>query len=163
MRRAGRQTTPQAEGWYRVSKVGHLPEPYVRFISLWEALCAWFRDVEDISQDARMKGWLEENLSDWHGRELGEAGYRASVHRLKSVSAIGIMRGTEQVGEKEIANDSDFGQIVGAIYTVRCNLMKGGKPADPSDREIQVCNAASDVLDSIVEYLIRYREADDGL
>jgi len=163
MRRAGRQTTPQAEGWYRVSKVGHLPEPYVRFISLWEALCAWFRDVRGTSRDSEMKDWLEKNLQDWHNRKLGEPGHRAHVRRLKSISPIGVMMGLERVSEREITDESNFGQIVTAIYTVRCNLMKGGKPADPSDRESRVCNAACDVLDPIVERLIQWREPDGTL
>jgi len=156
---AGCQTSPQAQGWYRASGSGRLPQPYSRFISLWEALCAWFRDVENISKDTRrqdtlMKNWLKEHLADWHKRKLGEPEYGARVRELKRVSPIGVMKGSEWVDQLEISDESDFGQIVDVIYTVRCNLMKGGKPANPDDREVEVCRAASQVLDPIVERLV---------
>jgi hypothetical protein len=154
MRMAGSQTSPQAGGWYRASRGGGLPRSYARFICLWEALCAWFRDVEGVHTDEQAKIWLKQRLEDWHNGKLGEPEYGASVRELKRVSPIGVMKGSEWVGERGFTDESDFGQIVDVIYTVRCNLMKGGKPASPDDREIEVCKAASQVLDPIVEQLV---------
>ena len=151
---AGSQTSPQAQGWYRASRSGCLPQPYSRFISLWEAFCAWVRDVKDMDRDTDAKAWLKQHLADWHRRKLGEPKYGESIQELKRVSPIGVMKGPEWVDEREITDESDFGQIVDAIYTVRCNLMKGGKPASPGDREVDVCRAASQVLDPIVEHLV---------
>ena len=154
MKTAGCQASPQAQGWYRTSRSGGLPKSYSRFVSLWEALCAWFRDVKNISNDRQMKNWLKEHLGDWHKHKLGEPEYGASVQELKRVSPIGVMKGPERVGERGITDESDCGQIVDVIYTVRCNLVKGGKPANPDDREIEVCEAASQVLDPIVKRLV---------
>ena len=165
MKMAGCQTSPQAQGWYRASRSGCLPQPYSRFISLWEALCAWFRDAENISkdtqrtQDTAITNWLKKNLGDWHKRKLEEREYGASVRELKRVSPIGWMEGLKRKCDVEITDESDFGQIVVVIYTVRCNLMKGGKPANPDPREIEVCEAASQVLDPIVEWLVLGRDS----
>lgn len=154
MKMAGSQTSPQAQGWYHASRRGHVPRSYARFICLWEALCAWFRDVKDMDRDADAKAWLKEYLADWHKDRLGDPEYGASVRQLKSLAPIWKMRGREPVCEKKITDESDFGQIVDVIYTVRCNLMKGGKRASPDDRETGVCGAASQVLDPIVEWLV---------
>jgi hypothetical protein len=131
-----------------------LPPSYLRFITLWEALCAWYRDVEGESKDNKLQGWLGDKLAGWHSKKLSDDDYQARLRILKDVSPIGIMRGGEQVGEVLIKDESDFAQVVKAIYTVRCNLMKGGKPAESNDRETAVCDAASGVLDAIVQSLV---------
>src|SRR2546428_6718376 len=112
----------QARGWYRAATHG-LPKDYARFIALWEALFAWFRDVLDKSNDKEMKCWLKDNLGEWHRDSLRDSDYRARVHGLKQVTPIGRMKGAQQVDEVSITDELDFGQIVGAIYTVRCNLI----------------------------------------
>jgi len=154
MKMAGSQTSSQAQGWYRASSGGRLPRPYARFICLWEALCAWFRDVKDKDKDADANTWLKEHLGGWHKDKLGDPEYAAHVRRFKSVSPIGWMIGLKRKGDVQITDESDFRQIVEAIYKVRCNLMKGGKPASPDDRETQICEAASQVLDPIVKQLV---------
>jgi len=109
-----------------------------------------------MDRDADAKTWLKEHLGGWHKDKLQEpdSDYAAHVRRFKSVSPIGWMIGPKRRGDVEITDESDFGQIVDAIYTVRCNLMKGGKPASPDDRETEVCEVASQVLDPIVKRLV---------
>jgi len=80
---------------------------------------------------------------------LGQVHDRERIQELKQVSPIGTMMGGRRVDEIRITDESDFGQVVATIYTVRCLLMKGGKPATSHDREIQVCNAAAGALDVI--------------
>jgi hypothetical protein len=64
------------------------------------------------------------------------------------------MEGERQLdNQRSIIDDADFSQVI-EIYKVRCNLMKCGKPAEPSPRNISVCESASDVLDGIVKYLV---------
>lgn len=151
------RTSLVAHGWYKASKHRRIPPSYVRFIALWEALCAWSRDVLNSSNDTDLQKWLTDNLRDWHNHHLSDRDYSRAVHEFSELSPIGIMLGAERTGDVSITDESDFAQVVRATYTVRCNLMKGGKPPRPTDREVKVCESASDVLDAVVEHLLSGR------
>jgi hypothetical protein len=144
-----------ARGWYFAAKQGNVHPSYVRFIALWEALCAWSRDVLGESQDTQMKDWLRRNIAEWHKLKLGEADYGYRANQLASITPVWTMEGERQLDRRlSIADETDFSQVIEVIYKVRCNLMKGGKPAMPSQRDVEVCDRASDVLDAIVEHVL---------
>lgn len=147
-----------ARGWYQAARQAKLPRSYIRFICLWEALCAWYRDVLNNTNDKELTKWLEGNLSDWHRARLAEDAYRDRIRCLKDRSPIFKMRGEKKEKPVLITDESDFGQVVTAIYTVRCNLMKGGKAPRENDRDVGVCEAASEVLDAIVKHLTGSKE-----
>jgi hypothetical protein len=95
-------TSAQAQGWCRASARPGLPKAYVRFIAIWEALCAWFRDVQDIASDPEMKKSLSENLQDWHAQGLSSPEYRSLVSRLTNLSPIYAMKGAQHQYEVSI-------------------------------------------------------------
>jgi hypothetical protein len=108
-----------------------MPSEFQRFIAAWELIVLWHRSLRPSQKtDASLKRHLEECLPTLDLSTDPE--WLKRVARLKEW-AVMKMSGAFDTGERiYVQGPEDWHGIVEALYTVRCNLIKGGK--QPSNR-----------------------------
>ncbi len=132
-----------------------MPEPFQRFIAGWELVVAWHREYwPKQTRDAELTAHLVQ--------ELPRLGLESNPEWLQRIAAlvrwtVEEMSGAQATGRiHTVEGTGDWQGIVDALYTVRCNLLKGGKqPTNHAD--LALTKTAADVVFVVASKLI-YRE-----
>ena len=127
-----------------------IPDEFQRMIAAWEVIVAWHRHHYPGEQDSDradpsrgLIGRLSAALALLQLQDDDE--WKQLTAKLLALCPVTVMKGA--VSSKEVrtfTSSSDWRQLVGTLYTVRCNVLKAGKsPLDP--RDIKVCAGAAAV------------------
>src|ERR1035437_5122779 len=109
-----------------------------KIISLWVAFNSWGTFVTKQSNDRKMIDELRNNkkLLDSYAVLKREDKFRNDISGFARYGILD-MRPSYEDRRTRIENQNDFGQILDAVYQVRCNLFHGQKDImNPHDREL---------------------------
>lgn len=109
-----------------------------QFISLWVAFNSWGTFVTKQSKDRDMINTIKNNkvLVDRYDSLIKDDQFKNDISRLAKYGILDMRPGYED-RLTQIQDQNDFGQVLDAIYQVRCNLFHGQKDIMiPHDREL---------------------------
>ena len=120
-----------------------MPESFQRFIAAWELVVAWHRAEHPTeTTDAKLKQRLAQYLPELDLAEDDD--WMQAVSGLLPWEVVQMAGGNPTAISRRVAGPTDWVGLVDVLYTIRCNLLKGGKsPSDP--RDLALTGVAADV------------------
>ncbi len=141
--------------WYEKAKFEQ--DPFPKFIFLWICFNAWLDYKSDKFLDSEMIRWLIEQTPSTSDLVLSYENakktepFMENLKTLANMSPIYDSRGRRN--PIKIKDESDFENMVKAIYRVRCNLFHGGKEANDS-RDKKLVEVSKRILEKWIGNLI---------
>lgn len=123
-------------------KSGRESDQFSKFLFLWICFNAWLAHESGEEFDKDMINWLKrQNLSSStlvasFEQCKNKSTFVDSLRFLKSNSPYKDSRGRRQ--DITIADENNLGEIVEAIYRIRCNLFHGGNGAHETEIQRQI-------------------------
>lgn len=122
------------EDWLQIaSGQATMPRGFQRFIAAWELIVIWHRTRRpNATSDAALKKELEKELPALNlGNDIEWLPRIESLVKWKVIRMAGPVETDALVS---VSDANDWPGVASTLYTVRCNLLKGGKqPGNPVD------------------------------
>lgn len=115
---------------------------FSRFLFLWICFNAWLAYESGEETDRNMIDWLKQQnqtsslLVASFDSCKAKSNFKNNLLSFASNSPYTDSRGMRQ--DVRIADENDFGNIVEAIYRIRCNLFHGGSEAHETEIQKQI-------------------------
>ena len=139
--------------WFRRSQGESVSDfdVFDRFTSLWISFNAWLTYESKKDNDRNRIEWAKVDLSlcsKYSELIKDDVAFKVDANALQTLCPISRNRSYKGSSEVRISNVNNFGEVLEAIYVIRCNFFHGSKSPDDA-RDLALTELALRILSKV--------------